>query len=406
MGFNISLSGINAANADLNVTANNIANIKTIGFKQSRAEFADLVNGNHYGLSKTAIGTGVSLSQVAQQFSPGPIDPTGNKLDLAISGAGFFTLSMNGNRVYSRAGNFQKDDSGYIINPQGARLQVFAPSADGSRFEGRLTDLQLLGSDSPPKQSTLLNFGFTLPGNATQPTVNPFDPKDSSSYNHASTGVQIYDSLGVSHTQTAFFVKTANPNEWEMHSFIDGQSAGKPVTLQFSDNGQLTAPQPAKITLDPFAPATGAGVVNLTVDISGARQYSEKFAAHQVQQDGYGAGKFDVFEFSEEGIVFAHYSNGEKQVLGQLALTTFNNPQGLIPQGNNLWSQSHTSGDARTGAPGSSDLGKIAASSLEASNVDLTEQLVNMIVAQRNFQANAQAVSVQDQLTQTVINIR
>jgi len=406
MGFNISLSGINAANADLNVTANNIANVKTVGFKQSRAEFADLVNGNRYGLSKTAIGTGVNLSQVSQQFSPGPIDPTGNKLDLAINGAGFFTLSMNGSRVYSRAGNFQPDNDGYIINPQGARLQVFAPSADGSRFEGRLTDLQLLSSDSPPKQSTFLNLGFTLPGNAQQPAVNSFNPEDSSSYNHASTGVPIYDSLGVSHTQTAYFVKTANPNEWEMHSFIDGQSAGKPVTLQFSDNGQLTAPQPSKITLDPFTPATGAGVINLTVDISGARQYGEKFSTHQVKQDGYAAGKFTEFEFSEQGIVFAYYSNGAKQVLGQVALTTFNNPQGLLPQGNNVWSQSHLSGEARTGAPNSADLGNISASSLEASNVDLTEQLVNMIVAQRNFQANAQAVSVQDQLTQAVINIR
>jgi len=406
MGFNTSLSGINAANADLNVTANNIANVKTIGFKQSRAEFADLVNSSHYGLSKNTIGTGVNLSQVAQQFSPGPIDPTGNKLDLAISGNGFFTLSMNGSRVYSRAGNFQKDLDGYIINPQGARLQAFAPSADGSRFEGRLADLQLLSSDSPPKQSTLLNVGFTLPGNAKQPVTSIFDPKDSSSYNHASTGIQIYDSLGVSHTQTSYFVKTANPNEWEVHNFIDGQSSGAPVTLQFSDNGQLIAPQPAKITLDPFTPATGAGVVNLSIDISGARQYGEKFATHQIQQDGYAAGKFDEFEISKQGIVFAHYSNGAKQVLGQVALTTFNNLQGLVAQGNNLWSQSHASGDARTGAPQSSDLGQIEQSALEASNVDLTEQLVNMIVAQRNFQANAQAVSVQDQLTQTVINIR
>jgi len=406
MGFSISLSGINAANADLNVTANNIANVKTTGFKQSRAEFADLVNSSHYGLSKNAIGSGVNLSQVAQQFSAGPIDPTGNKLDLAINGAGFFTLSMNGNRVYSRAGNFQKDGEGYIINPQGARLQVFAPSADGSRFEGRLSDLQLLSSDSPPKPSTLLNFGFTLPGNAQQPSTHPFDPKESGSYNHASTGVQIYDSLGVSHTQTTYFVKTANPNEWEMHNFIDGQSSGKPVTLQFSDNGQLTAPQPSKITLDPFTPATGAGVVNLTVDFSNARQYGEKFAAHQIQQDGYAAGKFDEFEISKQGIVFARYSNGAKQVLGQVALTEFNNPQGLIAQGNNLWSQSHASGEARTGEPDNAGMGYIAASSLEGSNVDLTEQLVNMIVAQRNFQANAQAVSVQDQLTQTVINIR
>jgi len=406
MGFNVSLSGINAANADLNVTANNIANVKTVGFKQSRAEFADLFNSSRYGLSKTSMGSGVNLTQVAQQFSQGNIDPTGRALDMAIDGEGFFTLSLHGRQLYSRAGNFQPDNNGYIVNPQGARLQAFAPSADGKRFDGKLTDLQVISTTSPPKQSTQVNLGFTLPGNTDAPQSSPFDPKDSTTYNHVSAGVPIYDSLGVSHMQTSYFIKTANANEWAMHNFIDGQSAGSPVVVQFSDNGELMTPNPAQIVLDPFTPATGAGVINVTMTIADARQYGEKFSTHQIQQDGYGAGKLDDISISEEGIVFARYTNGNNQALGQIALTTFNNPQGLMAQGNNLWSQSHDSGEALTGEPNSADFGKVKAAALEMSNVDLTEQLVNMIIAQRNFQANAQAVSAQDQLTQTVINIR
>ena len=406
MGFNVSLSGINAANADLNVTANNIANVNTPGFKESRAEFADLFNATSYGLSRNAIGSGVRLSNVAQQFSQGNINQTGRSLDLAVAGEGFFTMNMNGARVYSRAGNFQTDNNGYVVNPQGARLQVFAPSADGTRFDGQLTDLQLLTTDSPPKQSTLVNMAFTLPGNAPQPTVATFDPADSNTYNHSTGGITVYDSLGVSHTQTSYFVKTGNANEWQVHNYIDGQPAGAPSLLQFSNAGALTNPANGDITLAPFTPATGAGVVNLTLNVSGATQYGEKFAMRDTRQDGYAAGKLNEISISEEGVVYARYSNGDDKALGQVALTTFNNPQGLQNQGNNLWVETFASGNPRTGAPDTSDLGQIQAGSLEASTVDLTEQLVNMIVAQRNFQANAQMVSTQDQITQTIINIR
>ena len=407
MGFNISLSGINAANADLNVTANNIANVKTTGFKESRAEFADLFSATSYGLSRNAIGAGVRLTNVAQQFSQGNIDQTGRSLDMAIEGEGFFTLNMNGYRVYSRAGNFQPDNNGYVINPQGARLQVYAPSADGTRFDGALTDLQLITTDSPPKPSSEVNLGFTLPGNAAEPVVTTFNPADSNSYNHSTGGVTVYDSLGVGHTQTSYFVKTNVPNQWEMHNYVDGLSVGTPATLEFSDSGALLNPAPpGLIALDPFTPTTGAGVLNLTLNVTGSTQYGEKFAMRDVRQDGYASGKLNEISISEEGIVYARYSNGADRPLGQVALTNFNNPQGLLSKGNNLWAETHTSGSPRTGAPDTADFGQIQAGSLEASTVDLTEQLVNMIVAQRNFQANAQMVSTQDQITQTIINIR
>ncbi|MEK0266024.1 flagellar hook protein FlgE [Stenotrophomonas rhizophila] len=407
MGFNVSLSGINAANADLNVTANNIANVNTTGFKQSRAEFADLFSATSYGLSKNAVGSGVRLTNVAQQFSQGNNEQTGRSLDMAISGEGFFTMTMNGARVYSRAGNFQTDQAGYVINPQGARLQVFAPNADGTNFDaGRLTDLQLLTTDSPPKQTTGVNISFTLPANAKPPTVTTFDPTDSNSYNHSTGGITVYDSLGVSHTQTSYFVKTATTNQWQVYNFVDGQQVGAATPMAFNESGALTNPANGKIAFTAFSPTTGAGDLSLTLDISGSTQYGEKFALRNTQQDGYAAGKLNEITVSEEGVVYARYSNGDDRPLGQVALTTFNNAQGLEAKGNNLWVETFNSGTPRTGAPDSSNLGKVQAGSLEASTVDLTEQLVNMITAQRNFQANSQMVSTQDQITQTIINLR
>ena len=407
MGFNISLSGINAANSDLSVTANNVANVNTTGFKQSRAEFADLFAATSYGLSKNAIGSGVRVSNVAQQFIQGNNEQTGRSLDMAISGEGFFTMNMNGARVYSRAGNFQTDAAGYVVNPQGARLQVLAPNADGTNFDaGRLVDLQLLTTDSPPKQTSEVKVGFTLPGNAKQPTVNPFDPTNSNSYSHSSGGITVYDSLGVSHTQVSYFVKEAATNAWTVHNYVDGQPAGTPTPLAFDNAGKLTAPANGKISLGTFTPTTGAGVLNMTLDVSGSTQYGEKFALRNTQQDGYAAGKLNEITVSETGVVFARYSNGDDKPLGQVALTSFNNPQGLEQKGNNLWVETFDSGTPRTGAADTSNLGKIQAGSLESSTVDLTEQLVNMITAQRNFQANAQMITTQDQITQTVINIR
>ncbi|RPE80882.1 flagellar hook protein FlgE [Vulcaniibacterium tengchongense] len=407
MSFNTSLSGINAANADLNVTANNIANVNTAGFKESRAEFADLFSSTAYGLSRNAIGSGVRLSNVAQQFSQGNIDPTGRNLDIAIDGEGFFTLSANGARVYSRAGNFQTDANGYVVNPDGARLQVFAPNASGDGFDvGRLTDLQLLTTTSPPRATGTVDMMVSLPGNAAQPTAAPFDPADPNSYNASSGGTTVYDSLGVGHVQTSYFVKTANANEWQVYNFVDGAQVGGPATLQFSSGGQLVSPSPAQIALPAYTPGTGAAPMNLTVDLGGSTQFGEAFALRDIRQDGYAAGKLNEISISPDGVVFARYSNGADVPLGQIALTTFVNPQGLQPQGNNLWAETYASGSPRTGAPDTADFGQLQSGALEASTVDLTEQLVNMITAQRNFQANAQMISTQDQVTQTIINIR
>jgi len=406
MAFNSSLSGMRAANADLNVTSHNIANVNTTGFKESRAEFAEVFSTTGYGLLQNGIGAGVRVTNVAQQFSQGDINQTGRYLDLAVDREGFFTVSNNGTNVYTRAGNFQRDASGFVTTPDGYRLQVFPPRADGVGFDtGTLVDLQLLTTDSAPSPTTNVDLGVTLPGNAAQPTITPFSPTDSASYNET-TSVTVYDSLGVAHQQAVYYVKTANPNEWQMHTYVDGASMGAPTTVQFDNNGTLTAPANGLVTLAPFTPSTGAGVLNMTMNISGTTQYGEQFAKRIQNQDGYATGKLNEFSVSPEGVVFARYSNGVDRAIGQVGLANFTNPQGLVSQGNNTWTHSFASGEPRIGAPGTSDFGQVASGALEASTVDLTEQLVNMIVAQRNFQANSQMLSTQDQITQTVINIR
>ena len=406
MSFRISLSGMNAASADLNITSNNIANANTSGFKQSRAEFADVFAVSAYGLASNAVGAGARLQRVAQQFGQGNVDFTGKSLDMALSGQGFFTLSNGGAMSYTRAGNFGADREGFVVNPAGQRLQVFLPNAEGNGFDtGRMGDLRLATGDSPPLASSEVEVGVNLPGNAAVPTMTPFDANDPASYNHT-TSVTVYDSLGASHSQSMYFVKTANPNEWEVRTQIDGNDVGAAQTLQYSANGALTSPANGQIPLPAYTPPGGAAPMALSLQLGGSSQYGNAFSVSALVQDGHTTGRLSTIEVSPEGVVNARYSNGESIALGQVALTNFANPQGLQPIGDNAWAETFASGDARRGAAGTSELGLVQGGALEASNVDLTEQLVNMITAQRNFQANAQMIQTQDQITQTVINLR
>ncbi len=405
MSFRISISGMNAASQDLNVTSHNIANVNTTGFKQSRAEFGDLFAVSAYGLSNVATGAGVRMQAVAQQFGQGNIDFTGRALDMAISGQGFFTLSSNGATVYSRAGNFGADREGFVVNPSGHRLQVFQPNAAGGFDTGRMGDLQLPTGDAPPAATGNVTVETNLPAAASAPTVTPFDPLDPNSYNHT-TAVTVYDSLGAAHSQSLYFVKTANPNEWQVHTFVDGNAVGGAQTLQYSDTGALTSPSPGQISLPAYATTNGSAPLNLVLDLGRSTQYGDKFSVLGLTQDGHTTGRLTGVETSPEGVVSARYTNGVVQPLGQVAMTNFVNPQGLQSLGDNVWAETFNSGEPRRGQASTADFGMVQGGGLEASNVDLTEQLVNMITAQRNFQANAQMIQTQDQITQTVINIR
>ncbi len=405
MPFRLALSGLNAAQADLTVTANNIANTATAGFKGSRAEFAELFSVSPQGVSSVAIGNGVRVTNVAQQFSQGNIDFTDNSLDLALSGQGFFVLNDGGALAYTRAGAFQVDRNGFLVNSQNQRLQVYPPSDNGSFNTGALTDVQLVTSESAPAPTTQAEVVLNLPGNAAEPAVGAFSETDPNSYNHA-TSLTTYDSLGAAHTATLYFVKTDQPNQWTTRLFVDGAAVGTEQTLEYSPTGALTAPAGGQIPFGAHPTSTGAEDMNMTFDFSRSTQYGNNFNVNAVTQDGYTTGRLIGMDIDATGVVQARFTNGRSLALGQVALANFANPQGLQQLGNTNWAETFGSGQAVRGQAGNSGLGLIQSGALEASNVDITEQLVNMITAQRNFQANAQMISTADAITQTIINIR
>jgi len=405
MPFRIALSGLNAAQTDLNVTANNIANVSTNGFKGSRTEFADLFAVSLQGVSSNASGNGVRVAAVTQQFAQGNIEFTDSNLDLAVSGQGMFMVSDAGALAYTRAGAFQMNRDGYVVNSAGQRLQVYPPIAGGGFNTGGLGDLRLQTTDSPPQATANVEYVLNLPANATVPPVAVFNPNDPNSFNQA-TSLTLFDSLGATHTGTLYFVKTATANQWTTQLSIDGTLVGAPQTLQYSNTGLLTAPVGGQIAFPAYTPATGAANMTVTVDMAQSTQFGGNFAVNAVTQDGYTTGRLIGIDISETGIVNARFTNGVSSPLGQIAVANFANAQGLQQLGNTQWAETFASGQALRGQAGNSGFGLIQSGALEAANVDVTEQLVNMITAQRNFQANAQMISTADSITQTIINMR
>jgi flagellar hook protein FlgE len=405
MPFRLALSGLNAAQADLTVTAHNIANTATTGFKGSRAEFAEMFSVSPQGVSNLAIGNGVRTSNVAQQFGQGNIDFTDNSLDLAVSGQGFFVVSEGGAQAYTRAGAFQIDRDGFVVNAQNQRLQVYPTAPNGTFNTGALTDVQLTTSESAPQATTEAEIVLNLPANAAQPTTAPFNPADLNSYNQA-TSLTVYDSLGAAHTATMYFVKTPTANQWTTSLYVDGTAVGAANTLQYSNTGTLTTPVGGQITFPAYTPATGAAAINMTFDFGDTTQYGNVFNVNAVTQDGFTTGRLIGIDIDSTGVIQARFTNGRSLPLGQVALANFANAQGLQQLGDTNWAETFTSGQALRGQAGNSGFGLIQSGALEASNVDITEQLVNMITAQRNFQANAQMIQTADAITQTIINIR
>ena len=526
MPFRSALSGLNAASAELRVIGNNIANSATTGFKESRAQFADIFATSNLGVSANAIGSGVRVAAVSQQFTQGNIGFTDNNLDLAISGQGFFILNDNGIASYSRAGQFGVDREGFVVNPTGSRLTVFQADAAGS-ITGAQGDLQLDTADIAPQATTSLDFGINLdssspvPASATttniefgagaaldngsaagtvvntgnftiydtngieitdatiqfthtatagewdvellvggastvppaiqtgvvigtndaslvwdpdgggaQPAVplnvdtsvitdaastvsalstqsqGPFDSTNASTYN-SSTSLTIFDSLGASHLATTYYRKTPTPNVWESYLFVDGTQVDGPSTLGFSPQGTVITPAaPAQIAVTPFAPSGGGANLLLTLDYADATQYGSNFSVNSLVQDGFTTGRLSGIDISDDGTITSRFTNGQSRTLGQVALANFGNTQGLRQLGDSAWAESFDSGAALVSSPGSGSLGTIQSGALEGSNVDLTEQLVQMITTQRNFQANAQVITTADTITQTIINIR
>lgn len=419
MPFRIALSGLNAATADLKVTGNNVANASTVGFKESRAEFSDVYAIAYQGISNISTGSGVRVAAVNQQFSQGNTDYTDRALDLTIGGKGFFTVKDADGISYTRAGQFGLDRDGYVTSNTGQRLQVFAPINNGTAFNtGGLTDLRLNGDVGAPNATTTILNDVNLDSNETVPLIAPFNPTDTATYNH-STAISVFDTLGQEHTAGLYYVKTA-ANNWDAYVSIPdglgGTTESTAIPLVFDTSGNLTtingvaAATSTAIDLnaafgDTFPVNSGAANIQLSIDFDGSSQYGADFS-RQMSQDGYTTGILGGFEVDGDGVVFANYSNGNSDVLGKVALANVANPQGLRPQGDTMWGATFAAGDVIYGEAGTSNLGKIQGGALESSNVNIAEELISLITAQRNFQANATVIKTADQVTQTLINLR
>ena len=405
MSFQQGLSGLNAAAKNLDVIGNNVSNSGTVGFKQSQAQFSDVYANSLTGSGGSNIGIGTKVAVVAQQFTQGNITSTNNPLDIAINGGGFFRMDNNGEVNYQRNGQFQLDRTGFIVSSGGARLTGYTANASGVLSTGAPAPLSINTADLAPQVTSGVNAVLNLDSSVAAPTA-AFDPNDPLSFNN-STSVSVYDSLGNQHTLQMFYVKSAVPGNWNVHASLDGGATFTPTpsnVLTFDSSGGLTAG--AAMTIPAQALTTGAAPLTFALDYTGTTQFGSAFSVNTLNQDGYTSGRLAGFNIGADGTILGRYTNGQSAVLGQVVLANFANPNGLQPLGNNMWAETATSGSALVGAPDTGSLGVLQSSAVEDSNVDLTAELVNMITAQRVYQANAQTIKAQDAVLQTLVNLR
>lgn len=393
MSFSIATSGLNAVTEQLNAISNNIANSGTVGFKSGRAEFSAL-----YAESQPL---GVGVSAITQSITKGgSISSTGTALDLAINGNGFFMVRDSaGTTAYTRAGYFGTDSGGNLVNNLGMYLQGYPVDANGTLQVGTISNLTISSGSIPAKATESIDFTANLDARAEVPATTPFDPKDNTTYNNSYT-TQVYDSLGREHTMNQYFVKTGD-NTWEVHYYMDD----KPVTdasgnaqvqnMTFNSQGILTQPSGA---VPVTATIPGADPITIDLTYNNTSQYGSDFSVSKNKGDGYASGERTGQAIDEDGSVYATFSNGERLLQGQLVLANFTNPNGLSSQDGTTWAQTASSGAPLTGAPGSGLLGSIVSGALESSNVDLTSELVGLMTAQRNYQANTKVISTNDSM--------
>jgi flagellar hook protein FlgE len=461
MSFNIALSGVAASQKDLDATANNIANVNTVGFKESRAEFGDVYAASLLASGKTKVGDGVLTQEISQQFSQGSLSFTNNALDLAITGNGFFaTIPESTSRDFSftRAGQFKLDNNNFVVNSSGDNLLGFPVNTDSTSSSVALSTtvpVRIPDSSGSPQKTAEVDLRFNLPAGDVAKAAADFDPTDPTTYN-AATSVTVFDSLGDSHVMTYYFVKDEDPtatNEWYVAAAVDdqmvdiansdgsdadpltaansmGTNTGYPVSaakLIFSDGGEFTGIESAdgfpQIDNKVITEALGAGVLGNGSDITQQiaidfnldpndsnpnepTQFASAFEVTSLEQDGLPVGRLTGIAIAPDGLVRATFSNGTSEPIVRVALVRFSNEQGLTQQSGTNWKSSILSGEALAGEATTGTYGDINSSALEQANVNLTTELIDMIIAQRNFQANSRALEVNNQLNQTILNIR
>jgi flagellar hook protein FlgE len=401
MSFETVVTGIRAASFQLGVIGNNIANASTVGFKESRAGFAGIIQQSLLGTG-TGPEAGVAITGTTTAFSQGGIKRTENPLDVAINGNGLFTvIDGSGNRLYSRAGDFVMDPEGFITNKSGFKLQGYLAGADGN-IGNQIGSLRIRDVAGAPQQTTRVNLGANLDSRQEEPGVAWAMPPTPEMYN-ATTSIRVFDSLGEQHEFNVYFRKTAVVNSWEAYVTIGDNQIGGAIPIAFGTDG---LPNPALLPIPLNWTPAGASPATTELRLSPLTQFSGRFAVTELTQDGFSTGSLTGLRINEIGVVEAQLSNGQTESIGQIAIAKFRNNLALQPAGGNLWAATLSSGPAQIGVSGLDGFGRIESGALEESNVDITEQLVDMITAQRNFQASVKALQTQDAITQSVLNIR
>ena len=396
MSYEIAATGLNAVNEQLDGISNNIANSGTVGYKSMTTQFSAMYAGTQ--------AMGVSVAGSAQSISTGgSMVSTGNALDLAINDDGFFVMCDSaGNISYTRAGSFVTDKNGYIVNASGDYLQGYPVDDSGTLQTGTVTDIQIKTGNIPAQATDSMTF--TANFDASDETIDrssvQFDANNSDTYTDSYT-TTVYDSLGNEHSVSQYFTKTAD-NTWEVQYTFDGeaQTGVPPTTLTFDPNtGKLTSPttpQTITFTTDEAAP------ISMTVDYSDCTQYGSDFSVTTNSATGYASATQNGVQVDDDGKVYATYSNGERMLQGQVVLATFPDENGLEAVSGTAWVQTGESGTPLIGTPGSGSCGKLSSGMLESSNVDITNELVNLMTAQRNYQANTKVISTSTQLDQAL----
>jgi flagellar hook protein FlgE len=436
MSFQTGLSGLNVSSKSLDVIGNNIANANTVGFKSSRNEFSELVSSSLGAGGSGGAGIGAATAAIAQQFSQGNVNITGNSLDVAINGGGFFQITKtDGSSAFTRDGQFKLDKDGNIITNTGANLMGYPTDLKGVPTSITTQKMSIpTGAPIAASQTTAITAEFNLDARAKiAATVVP--PTPIGTYG---TSITTYDSQGVAQPFNMYFNKidpttsglpvplslaaavNQNTDQWAIYdtSVVDLATNTPPPIgyLAFDSTGKLAATYDAAlaetttlgqlpVTITPAPPSIVLPYIP-TLDLTKTSQYGTSFNVSNLAQDGYTAGDLTGLSIDPTGIITTRYSNGQTQSRGQISLADFRNVQGLKPIGGGEYLESFSSGQPVQGAPGVGKFGELRAGAVEESNVDLTAELVNMMTAQRNYQANAQTIKTQDQVMQTLVNLR
>ena len=417
MSFYTSLTGLNAAAAELSVASNNIANSSTTSFKRSNVSFGDIFASSASSNTATAMGGGVALIGVNQEFSQGGLELSDNALDVAITGDGFFPLaSGDGSELYTRNGGFMLNDNNQIVNSAGHTLQVHPLDIDGvSNFNQAMIPLEVNRSVAA-LPSTVINLNIKLP-DASEVIGDgsgniAIDPDDPTTYNQAQT-ISLFDDAGEPYTAVIYYQKIENngvigglglgeTDQWRTAIHVDGNPvAASTGDYSFNQDGVAVLAANQTIAASPVDGRTQLITLNVT-----AATHTKAFEIVDQTQDGVPEGDLVNINVAENGSVVATYSNGTQQVSGRINLATFTSAQGLGQKGNTVYTATGESGTLAYGEPGSNGVGTLAGGATERSNVDITEELVKLISAQRNFQSNAKAMETSGTLTQTLINMR